>query len=53
MLITRAVSIDHLVGGGLQRQWHRKAERLGCLEVDHQLEFRGQSEAFDGLTNWP
>ena len=26
-------SLDHLVGAGLQRQWHRKAESLGSLEV--------------------
>jgi hypothetical protein len=29
---------DHLVGLGKQRRGHREAERLGGLEVDHQLE---------------
>src|SRR5947207_1999871 len=30
--------IDDLVGGGEQRRRHIEAERLGRLEVDHQLE---------------
>ena len=30
---------DHLVGTGEQRGRHSEAERLGGLEVDHQLEF--------------
>src|SRR5713226_4812163 len=29
---------DHLVGALLKMQWHVEAERLGGLEVDHQLE---------------
>jgi hypothetical protein len=29
---------DHLVGGDEQRWRHREAERLGGLEVDHELE---------------
>ena len=30
---------DHLVGGHLDDQRHREAERLGGLEIDDQLEF--------------
>jgi hypothetical protein len=41
MLITRAVSFDDLVGAGEKRWWHFQAERLGRLEVDEQLHFRG------------
>ena len=31
----------HLVGAGEEREWHLKTERLGGLEVDNQLHFRG------------
>jgi hypothetical protein len=33
--------LDHLVSGDEQSLRHRDAERLGGLEIDHQLEFRG------------
>jgi hypothetical protein len=36
-----ASSFDHLVGAGDERWRHREAERLGCLEVDHEVKFRG------------
>src|SRR5215470_8212773 len=32
---------DHLVGADKQCGWHNEAERLGGLEVDDQLRFRG------------
>ena len=31
------ILFDHLVGAGEQRWRHREAERLGSLEIDHQL----------------
>ena len=31
-------SFDRLVGTGEQRRWDRQSERLGGLEIDHQLE---------------
>ena len=34
-------SFDHLVSAREQRRRHGKAERLGGLEVDHQLDFDG------------
>src|SRR5258707_688855 len=34
----RPLSLDHLVGGHLQGQRHREAERLGGFEVDEVLE---------------
>ena len=34
------VSLDHLVCGRQERLWDGKAERLGGLEVDHQIETR-------------
>jgi hypothetical protein len=34
-------SFDHLIGAGEQRRRHGKAERLGCGEVDDEVEFGG------------
>ena len=39
------VSFNYLVGSHLQGRWHSQAERLGGLEVESKLEFRG-------LNNW-
>jgi hypothetical protein len=33
--------LDHFVGAGEQREPHVEAERLGGLEVDHEVKFRG------------
>src|SRR4051794_34646440 len=33
-------SFNHLVGGHLQAQWHRQAERLRSFEIDDQFKFR-------------
>ena len=30
-------SLDHLVGAREQCRWHLQAQRLGSLEIDHQL----------------
>src|SRR5579864_5453518 len=38
---TSTNSFNHLVGGHLHDQWNSKTERLGGLEVDHELEFGG------------
>src|SRR5262249_2042986 len=34
-------SLDHLVGWPQQRNWKSEAKRLGSLEIDDQLDFRG------------
>src|SRR5215510_16532013 len=34
-------SLDHLVRASKQRRWHFEAKRLGRLEIDEQLNFRG------------
>jgi hypothetical protein len=36
-----ASSVDHIVGEGEQHRRHLNAERLGGLEVDDEVEFRG------------
>ena len=33
------VLFDHLTGFGEQRQWHRQSERLGCPQIDQEIEF--------------
>jgi hypothetical protein len=33
--------LGHVVGGHLQRQWNRDAERLGGFQIDHEIEFGG------------
>jgi len=37
----KASLLDYSIGPLLQEQRHLDAERLGGLEVDHQLKFRG------------
>ena len=37
---------NHFVGAGQQRSWYGDAERLGCLEIDGEFEFRR-------LLDWP
>src|SRR5687767_14147120 len=37
---TAASSLDHLVGAGEKREREGNAERLGCLKIDKQLDFR-------------
>ena len=32
---------DHLVGAAKYRDWYGDTQRLGSLEVDDQLDFRG------------
>ena len=41
MLIFKPALFDDLVGAGEDGRRDRQAERLGSLEVDHQLEGRG------------
>src|SRR5262249_19456119 len=38
--ITRAVSLDHLVGAAEQRERNGEPERPGSLEIDDQLDLR-------------
>jgi hypothetical protein len=37
----QAPLFDYLVGADEQRGRFVEAERLGCLEVDHEVKFRG------------
>src|SRR5260370_30477458 len=51
-LVTRPkwyVSFAHLVGGGEQGRWHRKAKCLGGLEIDDKLEV---SRLLDRQIGW-
>src|SRR5882762_2997255 len=38
-VIWPGASLDHLIGAGEERLRDRQAERVGRLEVDHQLKF--------------
>jgi hypothetical protein len=40
---SRTILFDHLVGNREQRRRHVEAERLGDLEVQHELEFGGHA----------
>src|SRR5215831_12310183 len=47
---------DHPVGKGKQFIWHRKAERLGGLEVEHEVESGGahdRSEVLQVISSSP
>src|SRR4051794_20524198 len=33
------VLFNHLAGFGEQPQWHRQSERLGCPQIDQEIEF--------------
>ena len=43
-----AALLDHLVGAGEQRRWNLKADRLGRLQVDDELEFGRQLDRHFG-----
>jgi hypothetical protein len=47
--VTGSALLDHLIGAGEQRRWHRQAQRLGSLQIDHQLVFR---RLFHGQVGW-
>ena len=39
--VQRLGLLDQLVGAGKQRGRDGDAQRFGCLEIDHELDFRG------------
>src|SRR5215217_4244521 len=45
---TPASSFYHLVGTGEERGWKGEAERLGSLEINHELVFGGSSHGHFG-----